>query len=60
MADISPVAYVVYPPPFHGLPYLAVTLLPFGKVEAKQFLTAEAAEEYHRQMAKGLRPGARH
>lgn len=60
MADISPVAYVVYPPPYAELPYLAVTLLPDGKVAARQFATAEAAEEYKREMAKGLRPGSQH
>jgi hypothetical protein len=60
MTDISPVAYVVYPPPHHGLPYLAVTLLPDGKVEARQFPTMEAAEAYQREMVKGLRPGLRH
>jgi len=52
------IGYAVYWPPIAGLPYLAVTLLPDGKVEAKQFETWEAAEEYSRKMAKGLKPSA--
>lgn len=50
------IGYAVYGPPITGLPHLAVTLLPNGKVEAKQFDTREAAEAYSSEMAKGLKP----
>lgn len=50
------VGYAVYWPPLPGLPFLAVIFLPNGKVEARQFETADAAEVYTREMAKGLVP----
>lgn len=50
------VGYAVYSPPVPGLPYLAVTFLPDGRVEARQFATEDAAEGYTREMARGLTP----
>jgi hypothetical protein len=40
------IAYVVYPPPYKGLPYLAVTLFPDGMVVARQFETEDEAVKY--------------
>ena len=40
------IAYVVYPPPYKGLPYLAVTLFPNGTVLARQFETEDEAVKY--------------
>lgn len=50
------VGYAVYWPPLPGLPFLAVIFLPDGKAEARQFETADSAEAYTREMAKGLAP----
>ncbi|AWC21392.1 MULTISPECIES: hypothetical protein [Aminobacter] len=57
MSETKPiVGYAVYPPPFPGLPYLAVTFLPDGKVEARRFESGEAAASYADELAKGRRP----
>lgn len=61
MSETKPiVGYAVYPPALPGLPYLAVTLLPDGKVEARQFESAAAANLYIVELSKGsLKPQAR-
>lgn len=57
MTTLSTVAYVVYSPPFKGLPFLAVILMPDGSVSARQFDTAEEAEKFTQEISKGERPG---
>jgi hypothetical protein len=49
------VGYAVYWPPVTGLPYLAVTFLPDGTVDARQFDNAEGAEAYSADLSKGLK-----
>ncbi|QPC91510.1 hypothetical protein [Mesorhizobium sp. INR15] len=36
-------AYVIYPPPLHGLPFLAVLLKPDGSVLARPFFSVDEA-----------------
>jgi hypothetical protein len=55
------IAYVVYPPPHKGLPFLAVTLSPDGVMAAEQFDTEDEAVKYSAEMAKRRSfRGARH
>jgi len=49
--------HVVYPPPYKGLPYLAVEILPSGKVRARQFDSMEQAQGYLREVSKGQHDG---
>ena len=42
-------AYAVYTPPFEEMPWLSVTLLPDGSVQATRFPTEEEAELHKRQ-----------
>lgn len=53
------VGYAVYSPPQSGLPYLAVTFLPDGKVEARQFDNAKDAEDFSNASADGKTPSNR-
>jgi hypothetical protein len=48
-------AYVVYPPPQPGLPYLAVTLMSDGTVSARRFEDQTGASNYVTEMARGGR-----
>jgi hypothetical protein len=50
---VKSIAYVVYPPPHKGLPFLAVTLSPDGVVVARVFETEDEATKYSTEMAKG-------
>ena len=45
------IAHAVYSPPFKGLPFLAVTLLPDGTVIARQFETEDAAVKFNTERA---------
>jgi hypothetical protein len=47
-------AYAVYTPPFEGMPWLSVTLLPDGSVQAARFPTEEEAELHKRQTVSTL------
>ncbi len=52
-------AYVVYNPPLHGFPFLAVILAADGTVTARAFDTAEEAAAFNHQMARSQFPGNR-
>ena len=45
--------YAVYAPPNPGLPYLAITLLPDGRVLARQFDSSKDASAYIRELSAG-------
>lgn len=48
---MSGITFVVYDPPQHGLPYLAVMIAPNGEVEAVPYATAAEAENHNVQNA---------
>ena len=49
-------AYAVYTPPFEGMPWLSVALLPDGSVQATRFPTAEEAELHKRHTVNTAPP----
>lgn len=59
MINTKPAAYVVYNPPVHGFPFLAVILAADGTVTARAFDTAEEAAAFNHQMARSQFPGNR-
>lgn len=51
MKNFQPV-FVVYSPPMHGFPYLAVVLATDGTVSAMPFETDEEGSAFNNQLAK--------
>ncbi|WP_185970218.1 MULTISPECIES: hypothetical protein [unclassified Mesorhizobium] len=53
-------AFIVYPPPVNGFPFLAVILKPDGTATARPFNTAEEASLFNKEAATALGYGIKH
>ncbi|MEO5756044.1 MAG: hypothetical protein ABIQ51_04225, partial [Mesorhizobium sp.] len=50
-------AFVVYPPPIKGFPFLTVTLHPDGTVTGQQFETEREASDFNKELAEAYKDG---